>query len=182
VLDEVSRWRVDGRPAVVARVVPVADPEPGRLGPSLFVGADGDPAGRLGTTADRSPVVAAARAMLAGAEAVGRCVDHEGATVLLAPVDWSVHGAVADALAAPDAMALVTVVDGASLGATMAVGRHGRVAGDLGRPSLTAVVARDALADLASRHSGVRRYGPSAERGGRQVAVFVESFNRPAPT
>lgn len=75
---------------------------------------------------------------------------------------------------------LVTVIDGAGLGAKLLV-RPGKPAvGTLGHSELDRVVERDALAELEVGRSGVRNYGAQGQQRENDLRVFVES-QAPAP-
>lgn len=85
----------------------------------------------------------------------------------------------AAALAAEEAVALATVVDGHDAGAKLLVQPGHSTAGSLGNADLDRVVARDMAGELAAGRSGVRRYGPRGEAREDAVAVFIESFAPP---
>lgn len=67
---------------------------------------------------------------------------------------------------------------GVEVGAKMAIWPT-RAAGSLGDSELDAAVAVDARGMLAGGATGVRHYGPTGERRGGELAVFVESFAPP---
>lgn len=70
---------------------------------------------------------------------------------------------------------LLTVVEGAGLGAKMLV-RPGKPAiGTLGHTELDRVVERDALAELEVGRSGVRSYGAEGQQRESDLTVFIES-------
>ena len=83
------------------------------------------------------------------------------------------------ALAADDAVALATVVDGGAVGAKLLIRAGADPIGSLGDADLDRVVARDMTGELAAGRSGVRRYGPHGEAREDAVAVFIESFAPP---
>jgi xanthine dehydrogenase accessory factor len=82
-------------------------------------------------------------------------------------------------------VALVTVVDGANLGAKLLVDAEGHQWGSLGDPELDRIVARDTAGELESGRSSIRHYGPSGQTTPEDlespaVSVFIESW-APAP-
>ena len=91
----------------------------------------------------------------------------------------SIYETLRDTLAAEEAVALATMVEGPDVGAKLLV-RPGAVPlGTLGNPDLDRVVARDALGELEAGLTSTRHYGPNGEARAADVAVFIESF---APT
>lgn len=81
-----------------------------------------------------------------------------------------------DALAAEEAVALATVVDGPAVGAKLLVRPGVPSIGSLGNPDLDRVVARDALGELEAGLTSTRHYGPNGEARAADVEVFIESF------
>jgi len=91
----------------------------------------------------------------------------------------SIYETLRDTLAAEEAVAVATMVEGPDVGAKLLV-RPGAVPlGTLGNPDLDRVVARDALGELEAGLTSTRHYGPNGEARAADVAVFIESF---APT
>jgi xanthine dehydrogenase accessory factor len=97
----------------------------------------------------------------------------------------SIYPALAAAVRGEQPVALVTVIDGPTLGGKLLV-RPGEAAlGSLGHPELDRVAHRDALAELEAGRSGVRHYGPGGETTPEDlidtpiVRVFVESWAPP---
>lgn len=84
-----------------------------------------------------------------------------------------------------DPAALVTVVDGVSVGTKLLVRPGLATLGSLGNTELDRVAERDALAELEAGRSGVRHYGPNGETTPEDlvdaavVRVFVESWAPP---
>jgi xanthine dehydrogenase accessory factor len=84
-------------------------------------------------------------------------------------------------------VALVTVIDGPHIGATMLVSPSTDAVGTLGDSELDRVVARDALGEVEAGRTGVRHYGPQGQTTPEDlvdtptVRVFVEAFS-PPPT
>jgi xanthine dehydrogenase accessory factor len=95
-------------------------------------------------------------------------------------VNNTVFTRLAEALRSDRPVALVSVVDGAGVGARFLVEPDGSAHGHLGNDDLHRVVLRDALGELAAGRSGIRHYGEHGETGQEAVTVFVESF-APAP-
>lgn len=97
-----------------------------------------------------------------------------------APILVVVLVALADALRRGRDVVLAVQVQGPAVGAAMLVGGHGRLAGSLGDERLDTIASPDALGALALRRTTTHHYGLNGQRRGGDVAVFVESFNRPA--
>lgn len=97
----------------------------------------------------------------------------------------SIYDTLAAAIRSEARIALVTVIDGASVSGKLLV-RPGQPAlGSLGNDELDRVAHRDALAELEAGRSGVRHYGPNGETTPEDlvdtpiVRVFVESWSPP---
>jgi xanthine dehydrogenase accessory factor len=88
----------------------------------------------------------------------------------------SIFDTLRDALAAEDAVALATVVEGPDVGAKLLVRPGAPPLGTLGNADLDRVVARDALGELEAGLTSTRHYGPHGEARASDVAVFIESF------
>ncbi|EIV92234.1 XdhC family protein [Frankia sp. QA3] len=86
--------------------------------------------------------------------------------------------AVLAALAADEAVALLTVVGGDGLGGQVAVWPD-RTAGSSGIAGLDVAAVDDARGLLAAGRSGVRHYGPQGQRRPDAIGVFVQSFAPP---
>ena len=84
-------------------------------------------------------------------------------------------------------VALVTVIDGPHVGATMLVSPSIDAVGTLGEAELDRVIARDALGEVEAGRTGVRHYGPQGQTTPEDlvdtptVRVFIEAFS-PPPT
>jgi len=91
----------------------------------------------------------------------------------------SIYETLRDTLAAEEAVALATMVEGPDVGAKLLVRPGAAPLGTLGNPDLDRVVARDALGELEAGLTSTRHYGPNGEARAADVAVFIESF---APT
>ncbi|MFM8993236.1 MAG: XdhC family protein [Actinomycetota bacterium] len=81
--------------------------------------------------------------------------------------------------------ALVVVIEGPHVGATMLVAPNAPKIGSLCYDALERVAARDALGELEAGRTGVRHYGPQGQTTPEDLAdsptvrVFVESFAPP---
>ncbi|WP_420452807.1 XdhC family protein [Ilumatobacter sp.] len=100
--------------------------------------------------------------------------------------DPSLFDRYARSLATDEPVALVTVIEGAGVGAKLLVSTDGSPPlGSLGHPELDRVAARDAVAELEAARSGVRSYGPRGQTTPEDlidqptVRVFVESHAPP---
>lgn len=91
----------------------------------------------------------------------------------------SIYEVLREALLAEQPVALVTVIDGAHLGANLLVRPEETPLGTLGDADLDRVAARDALAELESGRTGVRHYGEQGQANETSVSLFVESFAPP---
>jgi xanthine dehydrogenase accessory factor len=97
----------------------------------------------------------------------------------------SLYTTLRDRLRSQQPTALVTVVDGAGVGAKLLVVPDGEPQGSLGNAELDRIVARDALAELEAGRSGIRHYGPEGQTTPEDlvdsptVSVFVESWAPP---
>jgi xanthine dehydrogenase accessory factor len=194
VLADIGRWQAAGQTAAIARVVDVIGSSPREPGAAMAVSEAGEVAGSVSGGCVEGAVVEAALEILGGAREPGVISfgysDEDafavgltcGGTIRLfvEPVGEPVHTgeiyvALREAIDASEPAALVTVVDGAGLGAKMLV-REGGVLGTLGHDDLDRVVARDALGELEAGLSSVRHYGEHGEAREDAVSVFIESF------
>lgn len=97
----------------------------------------------------------------------------------------SIYPVLAAAIRDEQPVALVTVIDGPSVGSKLLVVPGSEPLGSLGHPELDQVAHRDALAELEAGRSGVRHYGPAGETTPEDlidtpvVRVFVESWAPP---
>jgi xanthine dehydrogenase accessory factor len=194
ILGDLERWRRRGSPVVLARVVDIAGSGPRLPGAAMAVNADGEVAGSVsGGCVEGAVVTEALDIMESGdrrlvsfgysdddAFAVGLTC---GGTIhlFLAPLaDDELSGALRDAIAADEPVALATVIDGPNVGANLLVRPDAPALGSLGNDDLDRVVARDALGELHAGVTGVRHYGEHGEaRVDTTVSVFVESFAPP---
>lgn len=88
----------------------------------------------------------------------------------------SLYEKLRDALAAEEAVALATVVEGRGIGAKLLVRPGEPPLGTLGNADLDRVVARDARGELEAGLTSTRHYGPRGEARAADIAVFIESF------
>src|SRR3546814_10156678 len=111
---------------------------------------------------------------------------RSGGTVhlYLEELEWGAGSAVdldvlQAAVAAHRPVALITVVDGPGTGSKLLVVDGEEIAGQLPDPDLHRVVARDALAALASATTAVRHYGAQGQANEETTLVFFETFAPP---
>jgi xanthine dehydrogenase accessory factor len=192
-LDGLDRWLAEGRRVAVARVVDLEGSGPRAPGAAMAVSADGEVLGSVSGGCVEGAVVQAALEVLDGTErpvlsfgfsdddafAVGLTC---GGTIqlFLEPLsEMTVYPELAAAVRAEVPVALATVINGPSAGATLLIGA-GSPVGSLGDPELDRVVTRDAAGELAIGATRVRRYGPRGEARRDDVSIFIESFVPPA--
>ena len=199
ILNDLKRWRNQGRRVALARVVDLEGSGPRLPGAAMAVTEDGEVAGSVSGGCVEGAVVTAALEALAVGE--GRMVtfgysDDEafavgltcGGTIhlYLEALDdptWGVLGDLERLWETDLPCSLVTVVEGPGTGSKLLV-RPGidcgdQVEGTLGEAGLDRVAARDALGELAAGRSGVRHYGEHGEAREETVQVFFESFAPP---
>jgi xanthine dehydrogenase accessory factor len=198
VLDDVARWQAAGERSAIARVVGTEGSSPRGAGAAMAVSEGSEVAGSVSGGCVEGAVVTTALEILAGDREPGVITfgfsDEDafavgltcGGTIHLfvEPVTESVthgrlHGALRAAVAASEPVALVTVIDGAGLGAKMLVRPGAETIGTLGDPDLDRVVGRDALGELEAGLTSTRHYGPHGEAREDTVSVFIESFVAP---
>src|SRR5262245_40743476 len=186
-LDELDRWRAEGVPVAIARVVDLDGSGPRAPGAAMAVNGGGEVIGSVSGGCVEGAVVTEALELLAAEEASG---DAAGGRCRLSTFGYSDDQAFAvgltcggtihlflEALAfeAPfeallaaierdDACALLTVIDGPNAGAKVLVtsGDEPPV-GTLGTAELDRVAVRDALGELASGQNAIRHYGECGE-------------------
>jgi xanthine dehydrogenase accessory factor len=96
-----------------------------------------------------------------------------------------IYDELAARLRSNSATALIAVIEGPNIGATMLVAPNSPPLGTLGDADLDRVAARDALGELEAGRTGVRHYGPHGETTPEDLAnsptvrVFIESFAPP---
>ncbi|HTR69593.1 MAG TPA: XdhC/CoxI family protein [Mycobacteriales bacterium] len=191
-LDSMDAWRRDGRRIALARVVEVAGSGPRDPGAAMAVNDLGEVIGSVSGGCVEGAVVEAAQEVIetgtrglrsfgysdSDAFAVGlTCGGTIG--IYLEPLDEATYDELADEIRAVRPAALATVVGGVGLGRSVVVCPNRAVRGSLGNPDLDRVVTRDALGELASASTRIRRYGSCGEGLREDVAVFIESFAPP---
>jgi xanthine dehydrogenase accessory factor len=193
VLDDIERWRVDGHRMVVARVVGVEGSGPRDPGATLVINDKGEVAGSVSGGCVEGAVVTEALGVLRGEDArlvTYGIADEEafsvgltcGGTihVLIEPFDWlPIYEVLREALRREEPVAIVSAVEGSSLGTKLLVGEQVEAVGSFGDEDLDEVVKRDALGQLQSALTGTRHYGPRGEARQNEISVFIESFARP---
>ncbi len=204
IADALRRWRAEGGAFAVATVVGVQGSAPRQPGAAMAVAAGGEVVGSVsGGCVEGAVYEAAAEAIRTGVpvlESYGISDDDAfavgltcGGTIDLIIVPYPARGpsagtgargaggvldAVLAALAADDAVALLTVVGGGRLGGQVAVWPD-RTVGSSGVAGLDVAAVDDARGLLAAGRSGLRRYGPQGQRRPDAIGVFVQSFAPP---
>ncbi|MCU1492853.1 MAG: XshC-Cox1 family protein [Acidimicrobiaceae bacterium] len=198
-LDELERWRSEGRRVSLARVVSVRGSGPRELGATLAVNERGEVAGSVSTGCVESAVVSEAMDVINGGAA--RMCTYEHADDDVFAVGLTCGGAI-DVFVAPfdpptpvfetllggvrrgEALGLATVVAGdtgagdspRALGASLLLASTGVVAGSLGHPALDRLALDDLRAALKPGEAAVRCYRASDPPVEAEVSVFIESF------
>lgn len=195
VLDRLVDWWNQGHPVAVGTVVRTWKSAPRQPGAAMLVGPGGEVVGSVSGGCVESAVYQAAEEVLAGGEprlehygvsdddafAVGLTC---GGTIdvfveRVDPVSLPSLDAIASDIAEHRPVALATVVMGPGrLGSHLVIRPEGR-AGTLGGDRLDDAVVDDARGMLEQGMTGIRRYGPSGERRGDELSVFVQSFAPP---
>ncbi len=185
-----DRWRKQGVPVALARVVDLEGSGPRDPGAAMAVNGDGEVIGSVSGGCVEGAVVAEALDVLA--TGTGRMVtfgysDDDafavgltcGGTVhlFIEPLDWlpDLDAAVRDHRPA----VLATVVDGPGAGDKLLLVEGAEPAGQLADPDLHRVVQRDAEAARGSAPTTVRSYGAGGVANEDAVTVFFEAFAPP---
>lgn len=192
IIDDLLRWRSEGIPCALARVVDVEGSGPRDPGAAMAVSADSEVVGSVSGGCVEGAVVAEALEVMttgeqrvvtfgysdADALAVGLTC---GGTVHLyvEPFVGDVFDELRMRLVARRPVSLATVISGVGVGRTVLVSPGSRAVGSLGDVDLDRVVIRDALGELEAGRSLVRHYGEHGETGETAVSVFIESFAAP---
>lgn len=198
VLDEIARWRANGRRVAIARVVDVAGSGPREPGAAMAVNDASEVVGSVSGGCVEGAVVEAALELLDGERAPGIVSfgysDDDafavgltcGGTIhlFLEPleaegVDPLSTGRLGKALREHRPAALVSVVEGPHVGARILVEAGRDPVGSVGGEELDRVVVRDAIGELEAGRTSVRHYGARGETGQEVVTVFVQSFAPP---
>ena len=191
-LNDLDRWRRQGKAIALARVVDLDGSGPRLPGAAMAVSADGEVAGSVSGGCVEGAVVTEALDVI---ERVDRRMvtfgysDDEafavgltcGGTIhlFIEPLDWEQYPSVAESIRSAEPVALATVVEGPQAGAKIAVGPSETTVGTLGDAALDRVVERDVRGELAAGRTGLRRYGAQGQAREEDVAVFIESFAPP---
>lgn len=193
-LDTLRRWQVDGAPVALASVIATGASAPQPPGAMLALHPDGSVLGSLSGGCVESAVVEVATQVLATGrpqrlsygvsddEALGVGLTCGGTievfvrTVTPADLDLS---AVADRVAADEALAVVTVVE--SVRGQLAPGTHVVVTttsmeGSTGWPWLDAAIVESARGMLAHDRNGLLRLCRPDAPDGEQSTVFVQAL------
>jgi xanthine dehydrogenase accessory factor len=191
---DIRRWRRQGRPAALARVVDLEGSGPRDPGAAMAVAADGEVVGSVSGGCVEGAVVEAALAAIESGEGSVHTFGYSddeafavgltcGGTIHLfvePVVEDPLLADLESAISAGEPVALATVIRGAApAGAKLLVRPDGSATGTLGNPDLDRVVGRDAAGELAAGTTAVRRFGPRGEARQDEVEVFVESFVPP---
>lgn len=192
IIDDLLRWRSEGTPCALARVVDLEGSGPRDPGAAMAVSEDSEVVGSVSGGCVESVVVAEALDVIATGEqrvvsfgysdadafAVGLTC---GGTVhvYLEPFVGDVFDELQKRIATRLPVSLATTISGTGIGQSALVSPGGEAVGSLGDPDLDRVVIRDALGELEAGRSLVRHYGEHGEAGEAAVSVFLESFSAP---
>ncbi|MDE2573455.1 MAG: XdhC family protein [bacterium] len=188
ILEQVERWRRDGRRVAVATVVQVVRSAPRGPGAAMAVNDGGEVAGSVSGGCVEGALVEEAQRVLADGQA--RLVsygisDEQGISVGLT-CGGTIHCFVqplyaefpvlAEALRRDDPIALCIELEGPDTGATMLVRHDGDATGTLGNPDLAHRVRADAVSCIARGSTIVREYGLRGEPLESGVRAFIDAF------
>ena len=187
-LDDIGRWREGGKRVALARVIALDGSGPRDPGAAMAVSEDGEVAGSVSGGCVEGAVVTEALDVLATGEArratFGYSDDEAFAVGLTC--GGTVHlfveplaDAVAAAVSENTPVVVASVVEGPHTGAHLVVWPDAEPTGSLGNADLDRVVARDAIAALASGTTTMRHYGACGEARQDDVTVFIEAFGPP---
>jgi xanthine dehydrogenase accessory factor len=200
ILEDLTRWRSEGKRAVIGRVTGVDGSGPRAPGAAMAVSEDGQVVGSVSGGCVEGAVVERGLQLLADesepalltfgysddeAFAVGLTC---GGTIhiFLERMDgWdpSTEGRMLEelhqAVGSGQPVSLATVVEGADTGRKLLVRPNAPPLGSLGDSDLDRVAARDALAELEVGRSGRRHYGLHGEARQEDVTVFFDSYAAP---
>jgi xanthine dehydrogenase accessory factor len=196
VVDRLADWWADGEAGALATVVGTYRSAPRQPGASMLVGPGGEAVGSVSGGCVEGAVYELGQQVLADGRPVlqryGVSDDDAFAVGLTCGgiIDLFVEkvdrqtfpqlGAVAEAIAKEDPVAVATVVSGPPerLGGRMVVWPD-RVEGGTGSARLDDAVRDDARGMLDSGRNGMLHYGVDGQRRGEGLDVFVESFAPP---
>jgi xanthine dehydrogenase accessory factor len=190
-LDDLDRWRREGKRTALARVVAVDGSAPRDAGAAMAVSETGEVAGSISGGCIEAAVVAAALESLA----TNRPTVHDfgyadddaveigltcGGTiqVFIQPHDPTAESFIelTKALGEGTPVALATLVTGQRPGASLFCRADHRVLGTLGDAALDAAVSRDAIGLLVAGTAALRHYECAGDLPRSDVAIFIESF------
>jgi xanthine dehydrogenase accessory factor len=187
-LPDIGRWQRAGKRVALARVIALDGSGPRDPGAAMAVNEDGEVAGSVSGGCVEGAVVTEALDVLttnAARRATFGYSDDEAFAVGLT-CGGTVHlfveplpDAIAAAVAEDVPVVVASVVEGPHTGAHLVVRPDEEPRGTLGTEDLDRVVARDALAALASGTTAMRHYGPCGEARQDDVTVFIEAFGPP---
>ncbi|MGH3344773.1 MAG: XdhC family protein [Carbonactinosporaceae bacterium] len=195
ILADIRRWYESGETFGLATVVETFRSAPRPPGASMAVSASGEAAGSVSGGCVEGAVYEVAREVMASGEPAletyGVSDDDAFAVgltcggildVFVEAVDgerFPEFPEVAGAIERGEPVAVATIVAGPGPVGARRVIWHDRAAGGLGSDRLDDAVTDDVRGMLEHGTSGVRRYGPSGQRRGDDLAVFVQSFAPP---
>jgi xanthine dehydrogenase accessory factor len=200
VVDRLAEWWADGKAVALATVVGTYRSAPRQPGASMLVGPDGEAVGSVSGGCVEGAVYELGQHVLEDGRPVlqryGVSDDDAFAVGLTCGgiIDLFVEkvdrqtfpqlGAVAEAIAKEDPVAVATVVAGPPerLGGRVVVWPdrdRGVDAGTTGSPRLDDAVRDDARGLLDAGRNGMLHYGVDGQRRGEGLDVFVESFAPP---
>jgi len=192
ILDDIERWRGEGKRVAVARVVGIDGSGPRLPGAAMAVSSDGEVAGSVSGGCVEGAVLTEALAVLeSGAPQLvtyGIADDEAFAVgltcggtihVFVEPLNEELHEVLRAALVAEQPVAMATMTEGPTAGSSLLVRPGASAIGSLGNVDLDRVVRRDALAELAAGITAMRHYGFNGEARMQDVAIFIESFAPP---
>jgi xanthine dehydrogenase accessory factor len=190
--DLALEWLGDGRRCAVATLVEVEGSAPFSPGAAMLIGADGVIEGSVTGGCVEAALALEAEDVLAGGPprvlAYGISDDLAGTVGLmcggavdvflaeLPPASAPALEAVRAAVANDRPAGLVTLVDGPSAGAALAVTEGGAVGGLGAGEQLDRSTAGDAAALMEQGVSLLRRYGADGSRMADDLRVFIHSF------
>jgi xanthine dehydrogenase accessory factor len=194
VLDAVSVWFESDDTFAVGTVVQTLSSAPREAGAAMAVSYSGEVVGSVSGGCVEGAVYEAAQRAIETGESVlekygvsGEDAFAVGLTcggtihVFVEPVDrrrFPEFADVAESIREGEPVAVVTVVEGASVGARLVVWPD-RTSASLGEAQLDHAVTADARGMLAQGQTGTRQYGSRGERRETALTVFVQSYTPP---
>lgn len=189
IIDDLERWRVEGRTFAVARIVDMDGSGPRMAGATMAVNQEGEVVGSISGGCLESSVVEAALTLI-DQRGEGRVMRFDAVSDPLDPMSvgltcggtvgvfielfpCSLLPALVRAREELRSVALITVIEGVGVGASFVLGEDGQQVGSTGSPEFDAVLAAVAQESFAT---GENRLVQGT--GGR--AGFVHVFRAPA--